>query len=84
MLFRSLVFATADKPGSLFECLAVLSKYHLNMRKLESRPILGKPWQYMFYVDVEVPREREIFQQALPELKKVSQDLRVLGIYRAD
>lgn len=80
----SLVFATADKPGSLFECLAVLSKYHLNMRKLESRPILGKPWQYMFYVDVEVPRETEIFQQALPELKKVSQDLRVLGVYKAD
>ena len=51
----SVVFSTPDKPGALFHCLQILAEEKLNMKKLESRPIEGKPWEYMFYVDVQLP-----------------------------
>ena len=80
----SLVFAVSDTPGSLFQCLKILSEQNLNMKKLESRPILGKPWQYMFYVDVEIPDNRSCFDNAIEGLKSCAQDLRILGIYKAE
>ena len=53
------------------------------MKKIESRPILGKPWEYMFYVDVEIPEDVQLFHSAVEELKVLSEDgLRVLGTYR--
>ena len=78
----ALVFSTANKPGSLFLALKVLADGNINMKKLESRPIPGKPWEQMFYVDVDVPAEIEIFFQAVEQLKKEANDFRVLGIYR--
>jgi 3-deoxy-7-phosphoheptulonate synthase len=78
----SLVFSTLDKPGSLYMALKVLADRHLNMKKLESRPIEGKPWEYMFYVDVEIPNDIALFNEAVEELKKTTDDLRVLGIYK--
>ncbi len=78
----SLVFSTLDKPGSLFMALRVLAERQLNMKKLESRPIEGKPWEYMFYVDVEVPENVTLFKQAVEELKKTTDDLRILGMYK--
>jgi len=77
----SLCFAVADVPGALFKALQVLAERGLNMKKLESRPIHGKPWEYLFYVDVEVPAEPDVFNQCMMELKPVTEDLRVLGIY---
>jgi 3-deoxy-7-phosphoheptulonate synthase len=53
------------------------------MKKLESRPILGRPWQYQFYLDVDVPADRAAFDAAVAALRAVTEDLRVLGIYRA-
>jgi 3-deoxy-7-phosphoheptulonate synthase len=79
----SIVFATLDKPGALFFALEVLAKRSLNMTKLESRPIPGQPWEYMFYLDLALPADRAAFTEALEELKKHTEDLRVLGIYRA-
>jgi 3-deoxy-7-phosphoheptulonate synthase len=79
----SIVFSTPDTPGSLFKCMGVLADKKLNMKKLESRPILGKPWQYMFYVDVEIPEDGGLFDAAMEELKNLSEgDLRVLGMFR--
>jgi len=78
----SLVFSTLDEPGSLFSALKVLADRRLNMKKLESRPIMGKPWEYMFYVDVEVPSDPALFKECIEELKGQTDDLRVLGIYR--
>ncbi|MBF0204609.1 MAG: 3-deoxy-7-phosphoheptulonate synthase [Desulfamplus sp.] len=49
----SIVFSTSNKPGSLFEVMKVFSENQINLVKLESRPIHGKPWQYMFYADLE-------------------------------
>ncbi|WP_319478664.1 3-deoxy-7-phosphoheptulonate synthase [Marispirochaeta aestuarii] len=79
----SLVFAVPDKSGALFSCLKVLADRGINMKKLESRPILGKPWEYMFYLDVELPGKMPVFDEAVEALKGVSEDLRVLGVYRS-
>jgi 3-deoxy-7-phosphoheptulonate synthase len=79
----SLCFAVADQPGALFTALQVLAARGLNMKKLESRPIHGKPWEYLFYVDVDVPADTAVFDSCMRELKEVTEDLRVLGTYRA-
>jgi 3-deoxy-7-phosphoheptulonate synthase len=79
----SLVFATANSPGSLFQALRVLAERSINMVKLESRPIAGKPWEELFYVDVALPETEEPFRRALEELKGVTEGLRILGIYRS-
>ncbi len=78
----SIVFATLDKPGALFFALEVLARRSLNMTKLESRPIPGKPWEYMFYLDLALPEDRKAFDEGLEELKEHTEDLRVLGLYR--
>jgi len=72
----------ADKSGSLFQALQVLADNGLNMKKLESRPILGKPWQYLFYVDVDLPSDLAVFNAAAAKLAERTEDFRVLGIYR--
>jgi 3-deoxy-7-phosphoheptulonate synthase len=77
----SLVFSTANTPGSLFRALQVLAQRNINMVKLESRPIAGKPWEEMFYVDVDIPGEENAFQEALEELARVTETLRTLGLY---
>jgi 3-deoxy-7-phosphoheptulonate synthase len=77
----SLVFSTANTPGSLFRALEVLAARKINMVKLESRPIAGKPWEEMFYVDVDVPQEKGVFQQALEQLSGATETLRILGLY---
>jgi len=77
----SMVFSTANSPGALSECLTLLSQYGLNMKKLESRPIPGKPWVYMFYVDVDLPQDLGVFDRAVGELSKGTGDFKVLGIY---
>ncbi len=79
----SIVFSTPNEPGSLFACLKILSERGINMSKLESRPIPGKPWRYMFYVDISIPEEERIFDLAMEELKMKTEDFRFLGAYRA-
>ena len=79
----SFCFSVADEPGALFRALQVLADKGLNMKKLESRPILGKPWQYLFYIDVDLPSDPSLFGKCMEELKRVTEDLRVLGTYRA-
>ena len=78
----SFVFSTLDRPGSLFLVLKILTEESINMKKLESRPIPGKPWEYMFYVDVEIPEDIVLFHACLERLKKETEDFRVLGMYR--
>ncbi|MDR1180340.1 MAG: 3-deoxy-7-phosphoheptulonate synthase [Spirochaetales bacterium] len=78
-----IIFSAPDRPGALFACMKVLSGKNLNLTKIESRPIEGKPWQYLFYMGVEVPDNREMFTGALEELRAISEETpRVLGIYR--
>jgi 3-deoxy-7-phosphoheptulonate synthase len=77
----SLVFSTANTPGSLYEALRILADRSINMVKLESRPIAGKPWEEMFYVDVDMPPDHRAFEEALGALKAATQELRLLGLY---
>jgi 3-deoxy-7-phosphoheptulonate synthase len=79
----SVVFSTPDTPGALSKCMQLLSERSVNMKKLESRPIPGKPWHYMFYLDMELPPDMETFDAALEDLDRESEGLRVLGTYRA-
>jgi len=79
----SIVFSTPDKPGALFRAMEIMAEAALNLKKLESRPIPGKPWEYMFYVDLEMPSTAESFTESLGSLRDVVNDLRVLGVYRA-
>ncbi|MFO7848667.1 MAG: prephenate dehydratase, partial [Spirochaetia bacterium] len=77
----ALVFSTRDEPGALFAVLKILAEMGLNMKKLESRPIQGKPWQYMFFVVVDIPKEEGAMDRAIAALKEEAGDVRVLGLY---
>jgi 3-deoxy-7-phosphoheptulonate synthase len=79
----SLVFSVPDEPGSLFICLKILSDKGLNLSKLESRPIHGRPWEYLFYIDVNLPQNTDVFDSAVEELKTKTRDFHFLGTYRA-
>lgn len=77
----TLIMSTAQQAGSLVECLLVLRNLNINMTKLESRPVIGNPWEEMFYVDVEVNLKSEVMQQALEELTRLTRFIKVLGCY---
>jgi 3-deoxy-7-phosphoheptulonate synthase len=77
----SLIYSTGNRPGALFESLKIFSENGINLVKLESRPIQGKPWEYMFYVDLEADVESETFKPILAELTKKTDYLKVLGSY---
>jgi 3-deoxy-7-phosphoheptulonate synthase len=79
----SLVFSVPDEPGSLFACLRIMSERGINLSKLESRPIQGKPWEYQFYVDLVLPPEEETFDAAMRELKTRTENFHFMGSYRA-
>jgi 3-deoxy-7-phosphoheptulonate synthase len=79
----SLVFSVSDEPGSLFACLKILSERGINLSKLESRPIQGQPWRYLFYADVSIPQTEGLFDTVMEELKTKTEDFRFLGAYRA-
>jgi 3-deoxy-7-phosphoheptulonate synthase len=79
----SIVFSTPDEPGALTSCMQLFSGHDLNLKKIESRPIHGKPWRYMFYLDIDVENKEETFATAIEELREIAEDLRILGTYRA-
>jgi 3-deoxy-7-phosphoheptulonate synthase len=78
----SLVFSVPDKPGSLFACLKIMADRGINLSKLESRPIQGKPWEYQFYADVSIPETEDAFAKVLDEFKTKTESFRFLGAYR--
>jgi len=79
----SLVFSTGNKPGSLFRALSALALRDLSLMKIESRPRRGKPWEYMFYLDLMGHRDEKTVRNALGHLAEMADFLRVLGSYRA-
>ncbi|NOI60876.1 prephenate dehydratase [Vibrio coralliilyticus] len=80
----TLIMSTSQDAGSLVATLLVLQKYGINMNKLESRPIMGNPWEEMFYVDLESHLESDEMQQALNELTQLTKHLKVLGCYPSE
>jgi prephenate dehydratase len=77
----SIVFRVANKPGSLFRALAVFSLRDIDMTKIESRPIEGRPWEYSFYLDVAGDQHEPRLERALAHLGEMTESIRVLGSY---
>jgi 3-deoxy-7-phosphoheptulonate synthase len=77
----SIIFSTGNKPGSLFAVMKIFSEHQINLVKLESRPMLGKPWEYMFYADLEADIQHESMTEVMNALQEKSENLRVLGRY---
>ncbi len=79
----SIVFATKHIPGALFKSLSVFFLRDLNLLKIESRPLRGKPWQYIFYLDFEGSAKQKRSQNALRHLEEIAEFIKVLGSYPA-
>lgn len=80
----SLTLKTADKPGALYEALGFFAKQGLNLSKLESRPIIGKAWHYVFYLDVESPNISSLLPPVVDRLKSVGCEVQLLGLYEKE
>ena len=77
----SIVFSTSNNPGALFEVMKIFSENRINLVKLESRPIHGKPWQYMFYTDLEADMTDIEKKTVLEDIRKNTEFIRILGSY---
>jgi len=76
----SLTFALAHKIGGLSKVLSILSFYDINLAKVQSMPIIGKDWEYQFFIDVEIDDYKH-YKQAIEAIKPFTQDLHILGEY---
>ena len=78
----SLAMRLAHRPGSLLCALEPFAKHGVNLLKIESRPIHGRPWEYQFFIDLEAADAANL-DHALAEVRKATSELRVLGRYVA-
>ena len=79
----SVVFTVKNVPGALFRCLSAFALRDLNMTKIESRPLRGKPWEYLFYLDFLGHVDDTASRNALNHLAELADMLQVLGCYPA-
>ncbi len=77
----SLVFSTRNIPGALFRAISAFALRDLNLTKIESRPLRGKPWEYLFYLDFLGRADSAAALNALNHLGEIADFLRVLGCY---
>jgi 3-deoxy-7-phosphoheptulonate synthase len=78
----SLIYSVSDRPGSLFETLRVFAEHSINLVKLESRPIHDRPWEYLFYVDVDMDLSAEANRHLLEQLRDKTEYFKFLGSYQ--
>ena len=79
----SIYFELTHQPGSLGDVLATFKKHEINLTKIQSLPILGSPYQYTFYLDLEW-KDKAKFDKSLTEALKLVSNLSVLGEYKRD
>jgi len=77
-----LIMILEHRPGSLYRALGVFAKHGLNLTRIESRPVRGKPWEYMFLVEFEGASWNRGVSVALEKLKRRAVEIRLLGSYR--
>jgi prephenate dehydratase len=80
----TIVVAVRNEPGTLLAVLGVIASHGLNMRKLESRPMRERPWEYVFWIDLDGDRTDPAMAAALDELGGVTTMTRVLGSYPSE
>jgi len=77
----SIVFAMKNIPGALFKSLSVFALRDIDLLKIESRPLRGKPWAYLFYLDFAGSMTETRCQNAIRHLEEITSFLKVLGSY---
>ncbi|MCG8485363.1 MAG: bifunctional chorismate mutase/prephenate dehydratase, partial [Clostridia bacterium] len=77
----SIVITVPHTPGSLYKALRYFEENNLNLTKIESRPLIDKPWQYYFYLDFEGNLNDSIAQKALSQVKNSSSYFKIFGNY---
>ncbi|MCZ6486279.1 MAG: prephenate dehydratase [Acidobacteria bacterium] len=80
----SVVFSFRNTPGALFKCISVFALRDIDLTKIESRPIRGRPWEYLFYLDFLGNIKEENTRKALDHLEELTEFLEVLGCYPRD
>ena len=76
----SLVFSLPHEEGSLSKVLTILSFYNINLTKIQSLPIIGQEWEYLFYVDVTYNNLIR-YRQSIDAIIPLTRELKILGEY---
>src|ERR1051326_7949388 len=78
---RSIIFSMKNIPGALYKALSVFAMRDINLHKIESRPLVGSPWEYLFYLDFQGSESDEACRNAINHLKEITSYLKILGSY---
>lgn len=78
----SIVFSSPNRVGALYDSLGIFKNNNLNMIRIESRPVVGKPWEYFFYIDFEGDINNEHVKEAIDYIENDSSYFKLLGNYK--